>query len=680
MENNNFKIVYTGYYDKENHKFMLSSTSKLSFEDLYNGKNEKSKDEKNHEFINETDIKDIKYFYDNPHNITFSFPNNESHEIYIANTRQFLLIIKEITKGKELDIIKSDDGKNFYQSDDISLNYASKYIKYKISSINEEEYNNSNSYVNVKGPLSLKDLSLYYDYYLENTKYVDNANNFYSISKEREEFFEFLDSKLLENKYLPLCGLEGIGKTTSILAYLKCSMKTYFYFNLKTINNLLESNEISKLRDILLKEMYHFIEFDEARDYYDFLNEILEKKFSSIEIFKKIFEKIKNLAEIIVLDQYKTKYDPLYYKLESILNSKYSSKLIIMSSMNEDDVRKSILVSLKWALKLSNIKPKLDYYYIISLVKVSMGDISLLNDDEKKLLEEFGNLYVYYYKIKDFISNNSKYDLNIIFKNEITKEMNTKIQEFYYNSDKKELFQTFINLIMNDEKEYEIKEISRVIDTIPLRYFLLKHENKNIIHFSELKETDTISFNSAFIYVREYFLKYYISTFVNKEINDFKKNNEKNQDSIDLENYFGYFLWAFRTKVQLNGTKIVSYEKVNSMIDLKEDYIESLKKKVENLKDGESILIFQDDQNAKIFDVGILEKKNKKFNLYLVQITTKKNADERITLTGLNDNVNYLNGFFYSKLRVGFGNNYFCYILITMILIMQLLIIAKKII
>ena len=584
MENNNFKIVYTGYYDKENHKFMLSSTSKLSFEDLYNGKNEKSKDEKNHEFINETDIKDIKYFYDNPHNITFSFPNNESHEIYIANTRQFLLIIKEITKGKELDIIKSDDGKNFYQSDDISLNYASKYIKYKISSINEEEYNNSNSYVNVKGPLSLKDLSLYYDYY------VDNANNFYSISKEREEFFEFLDSKLLENKYLPLCGLEGIGKTTSILAYLKCSMKTYFYFNLKTINNLLESNEISKLRDILLKEMYHFIEFDEARDYYDFLNEILEKKFSSIEIFKKIFEKIKNLAEIIVLDQYKTKYDPLYYKLESILNSKY------------------------------------------------------------------------------------------IFKNEITKEMNTKIQEFYYNSDKKELFQTFINLIMNDEKEYEIKEISRVIDTIPLRYFLLKHENKNIIHFSELKETDTISFNSAFIYVREYFLKYYISTFVNKEINDFKKNNEKNQDSIDLENYFGYFLWAFRTKVQLNGTKIVSYEKVNSMIDLKEDYIESLKKKVENLKDGESILIFQDDQNAKIFDVGILEKKNKKFNLYLVQITTKKNADERITLTGLNDNVNYLNGFFYSKLRVGFGNNYFCYILITMILIMQLLIIAKKII
>jgi len=510
MENNNFKIVYTGYYDKENHKFMLSSTSKLSFEDLYNGKNEKSKDEKNHEFINETEVKNIKYFYDNPHKITFSFPGDESHEIYIANTRQFLLIIKEITKGKELDIIKSDDGKNFYQSDDISLNYASKYIKYKISSINEEEYNNSISYVNDNGPLSLKDLSLYYDYYLENTKYVDNAQNFYSISEERKEFFKFLDRELKKNKYLPLCGLEGIGKTTSILAYLKCSMKTYYYFNLKTINNLLESNEISKLRDILLKEMYHFIEFDEAKDYYNFLNEILEKKISSIDIFKKIFEKIKNLAEIIVLDQYKTKYDPLYYKLESILNSKYSCRIIIMSSMNEDDVRKSILASLKWALKLSNIKPKLDYYYIISLVKVNKDDISLLNENEKKLLEEFGNLYVYYYKIKDFISNNSKYDLNITFKNEITKEMNTKIQEFYYNSDKKELFKTFINLIMNDEKKYEIKEIPRLIDTIPLRYFLLKHENKNIIHFSELKETDTISFNSAFIYIREYFLKYYI--------------------------------------------------------------------------------------------------------------------------------------------------------------------------
>ena len=661
MENKNFKIVYTGYYDKKNHTFMLNSTSKLSFENLYKGPNQKTTDEKNNEFINEIGIQDIKYVYNNPHKITFTTLDNESHEIYVANTRQFLLVNEEVAGGKELDVLRSDDGIKYYQSDDISLNYASKFIKYKISSINEEEYNNSLSYANINGPLSLKDLSLNYNYYLENTNFVNNTQNFFSTSEQRKEFFAFLDSKLLERKYLPLCGLEGIGKTASILAYLKCSMKTYYYFNIKTIDNLLKYNEVSKLRNILLKEMYHFIEFNKAKDYYDFLNEILEKKISSIDIFKKIFEKIKNKAEIIVLDQYKSKYDPKYYNLESILNSKYSSKLIIMSSMNEDDIRESILVSLKWALKISENKPKLDYYYIISLVKVREDDINLLTEEEKKLLNEFGNLYVYYYKIKD-VNSNSKYDLNITFKNEITKEMNTKIQDFYYKSEKKELFQTFISLIMDDEKEHELKDILRLIDKIPLRYFLLKHENKNIIHFSELKETDTISFNSAFIYVREYFFKYYLSTFVSKESNYFNKNNEKNQDSIDLEKYFGFFLWAFRDIVKLNGTKIVSYVNVNSIIDMKDDFIESLSSNVEKLEEGESILIFQNDQNARIFDIGILEKKNQKFNLYLIQVTSKKNSDERITLTGLNDNANYLNGFFYSKLGIKFANNYFCYI------------------
>jgi hypothetical protein len=324
-----------------------------------------------------------------------------------------------------------------------------------------------------------------------------------------------------------------------------------------------------------------------------------------------------------VLDQYKTKYDKDYFKLGSILKTKYKSKLIIMSSINEDDIRESILSSIKWALKINNKKPKLDYYYIISLVHVNEEDIILLEEGQKKLLNEFGNLYYYYYKIKEKASK-LKYNLSFSFKEEIMKEMNIKIRECYYNSENKELFQIFINLILNDEKEHKLKDCLNLMSKIPLRYFIFKCENKNIIHFSELKEDDKISFNSAFIFVREYFLKYYQSIFVNKENKNLNKNNEKNQDSIDLEKYFGYFLWAYRNVVKLNNTNIVTYETVNSIIDMKDEFINSLGAKIKKLENGESLLIFQKDQNAKRFDIGIFEKKKEKYNLYLIQVTSKK--------------------------------------------------------
>lgn len=348
-----------------------------------------------------------------------------------------------------------------------------------------------------------------------------------------------------------------------------------------------------------------------------------------------------------MIDQYKTKYDPNYYTIGSILNTKYECRLIIISSMNEDDIRKSIIVSLKWALKITETKPILDYYYIINLVNVNKNQINSMNDEAKKLLKEFGNLYTYYYKIKNAINDNPKSDLNNSFKNIIKKEMNDKIKEFFYNSENSELAKTFITLILEDEKEIELKDCFKYIDNIPLRYFIFKTKNSNIIHFSKLKSTDKISFNSAFNYIREYFLGYYHSIVSIMSNDKLSKNSEKNQGSINLKKFFGYFLWAFRNGIKLNNTKIVTYIQVNSIIDINDDYIQSLKSKVEDLEDGESILILQYDQNARMFDVGILEKIAEMFNLYLIQVTTRKNSDEGITITGLNDNANYLNGLFF---------------------------------
>ena len=126
-------------------------------------------------------------------------------------------------------------------------------------------------------------------------------------------------------------------------------------------------------------------------------------------------------------------------------------------------------------------------------------------------------------------------------------------------------------------------------------------------------------------------------------------------NNLYLEKYFLYFLLSFRNEIKLNNTKIVTYQEVNSIIDIKNEYIYSLESKIKNLKDGESILILQSDQNERMFDIGILEKKQRKFNLYLIKVTSKKNSDERITITGLNDHANYLNGFLCSKLGIKFS-------------------------
>ena len=315
----NIQVIYVGFYDKNQHKFMLNSKSILSFEDLYQNSKEIFKDEKNNELLNEENIKDIQYLYNNPHKIQFSFLDGKVQEIFIANIWQFLHINKEISNGKDLKVLISNDGINYTKSDSINKIYSCKYIKYINSIIDEDDYKISSSYVKSNDPLSLNDLSLNYDYYLENTNFVDNKKNFFLNTKERKEFFKFLDNKLLEHKYLALCGWEGIGKTSSILAYLKYSTQTYYYFNVKTIDKLLKNKEISKIRKILLRETYHFIEFDEAKEYYDFINEILEKNLNAIDLFKNIFEKIKDCAQIIVVDQYKTKYDQNYYILGSIL-------------------------------------------------------------------------------------------------------------------------------------------------------------------------------------------------------------------------------------------------------------------------------------------------------------------------------------------------------------------------
>lgn len=76
------------------------------------------------------------------------------------------------------------------------------------------------------------------------------------------------------------------------------------------------------------------------------------------------------LPTLLIIDQYKTALDEDYYYLKKLLN-KYESSLniILLSSMNEDDVKGSIVKGIKNE-KISKENFFLDYIYIGELAKV----------------------------------------------------------------------------------------------------------------------------------------------------------------------------------------------------------------------------------------------------------------------------------------------------------------------
>ena len=647
-------IITRGTFVPE--KFIFKTFSNIPFEELYYKKKQDiEKDQLNNNELIDTD--GYKYLFNNPHKIKFTFHDGKKQDIFLANISQFIWLNEQFGKENTREISK--DGIKYYPSIDVSESFSSNYIRYINSTIDENEYNKARNFKKYTEELSLDDLSLNYGFYLENSENINQKENYFVKTDERSNFFQFLEMHLSHNRKLALCGLEGIGKTASILAYLKCYKLLYFYFNVKTIDRLLKQNEKQKIIKILLREMYHFIEdFKEAESYYNEIKKIIENNYLVMDILTAIIQYIEFKVEIIVIDQYKTKYDDDYLKLINIIDNNKNNKIIVISSMNEDDIRKSIIISIRYALHLSTEKPKLEYYYIIKLVEVSENDKKNLSTHKRELLTEFGNLYIYYHKIMKKKSGNPKKN----FKKEIKDELIDKINEYFVNKNANEMVKIYEFLIMKENEEMELKACFENINYIPLRYFSLNYKDKNIINFKDLDTNCKIYFKSSFDFIKEFFLYSLKNIMINNKNNYITENTDVNQESINLEKFFGYFLWGFRGNIKINGTNIVSYQKVNSIFEINNECISSLKEQLKNLKQNNSILILQKFQNAKFFDVGILEKKNGYYNLYLIQVTEKKESKERLTITGLNDIINYINGFFSKKLEIQINNNYFCYV------------------
>ena len=111
---------------------------------------------------------------------------------------------------------------------------------------------------------------------------------------------------------------------------------------------------------------------------------------------------------IIVLDQYSSKYDNDNFNILKIISDIKNSnvKLIICSSMNNEDVKNNLSKSFDIDEE-SNI---LTYIYVCCLIRVRNGLIKNESLSFQKLMSEFGNLYLYYYLLKEKQRKNKDLD------------------------------------------------------------------------------------------------------------------------------------------------------------------------------------------------------------------------------------------------------------------------------
>ena len=125
-------------------------------------------------------------------------------------------------------------------------------ITYLENLLTKVEFNKAKENIENKNPIFLDDLSLIYSDYQKFKK-----NSEFIITNEVNEFIEKLKLLNKSKRFIPICGPKSIGKTTSLLYYLKnyAALK-YFYINLSYCKKLLVNGDKKNLCLCICKELF----------------------------------------------------------------------------------------------------------------------------------------------------------------------------------------------------------------------------------------------------------------------------------------------------------------------------------------------------------------------------------------------------------------------------------------
>ena len=591
--------------------------------------------------------------------IKFIKAGEQEKKIFVVNVCQVFFLLNKF-KFSHYKV----DGAYPHKIIDDKLNFSE--IEYFQNLLFKADYVKTKEDISKKDKILLEDLSLmYYDY----LKY-QNLGEF-TLSEERKDFFNNLTKLSMERQFIPICGPKYIGKTTSLLYYLKTNMMgKYFYMNLSYCKKLLLKGEKERLYLCICKELFNCMNFEDVNRFYSSLDDITYVNIMDIVLFilKYLNEEFKSNRLYIVLDQYKEKIDNDYSIIQEIktLINKYSViTLFVCSSINEFDFRNSLIK--KFSKKNQFY---LNYLFVNKLISVNLETIRKdFTEEEIQLLNESGNLFSYFCQIDD--NKRIKTLDPSSTRLQIKDHIKNKINEYFNEKDPNRKINKIKIISDNMDKEITFMDLEENLSCFPFKFFNMYKENKNILIVEDLENDTKLVISPSYPIVYDC-----LSEIFQDSKNDIKKNSlvekkintNKAESSSELENNFEDYLWIFRHKFSCYGCKLKYKIHVNTLLDMEKTNAEKIKKiadKLENI--SESILIIQDDQNAKHYDTAILklskiENGQKFFVLYLFQETLRKEAKERLYNLLLNEDKICLKYKFYMNCSIKIENIFFSYI------------------
>ena len=437
--------------------------------------------EKNYEIYNKSPV--IILDENTKFKIQFFCPLNV-YDFLDKNKYEYALYLDE----KEIDIKSRHLCKNFDKLNKI-ICQKEKKITISNNKIYEELFNeyHSESFKNNDNKLSFN-----LSYYLKK-----NKNNFnYFQQEKRADFIERLKQLIELDLPIYITGISGIGKTISLLYFLKkISIEEIYltcYFNIKSLS-------ISQ-EDKIEKEIIPLFRENQKEKYLEFLKLFEQKK--DLDLWLKIEFILDYLYEhcsfnqiIIIFDQYKSSLDKNNKLKHFLIKEKYQFiQFIICSSINDSDSKETLFYS-----KINNNSTfqtiKFNVIYLDELV--SIENKLDKNTYLYKLMKKFNfspmifDEYVY--------ENGMDNDENKIFKFLIEKYKEVlKYLKVYFSEPNRSIIENyeFIEEIISGKKLTE-EEFMVKFNNIPLKFIGYKMDkNEKVYNF-------TPSFNMFNMALRE---------------------------------------------------------------------------------------------------------------------------------------------------------------------------------
>ena len=537
----------------------------------------------------------------------------------LNNHRNCKYFIKELFKIK---IYNSVDFHNFFNL------RPTQFIKNSFDIPTDFE-KNFNYYFNIKG-----NINTYQSFYI----YDDNidSRSFFCL-----DFLNMNCNKRIFNYY----GYSGIGKSITIIGALKFrdnfSKLGSLYINCKTIKNLLKQLRFLEVKQLLIDEVIFLNPYDYS-SYRNLVEYILNFKFINEFSFWDLIINIlniyffKNRKYIFVFDQYNVAKDPEsklnLIKKEYFLNR--NMKCIILSSMNEKDIRKIKELNL---FNENLISKNEEFSELKNICNIIDGDLSI---EKRKVLEKMGN------RLKNLIEIKNSKDLTKYLESQKLKYF-LKIISFYLEGEQKEEFlrkksisyipSEIIGKILKFQigYKYDKETLISIIDNIPFRFFdfngfwkdFLKRKDKDLNSpLKSKKENIYYGIKFSFPLIEEVMTEIYKLILSSNSYN-YIKSLLKNQGS-GLETIFKLSVMNHLSP-KIGGPK----KKFNNFIITDKfkihDIIQNDNKNTEKytLKNNTCYIVEQDIFNGKEVDCLIIEMKGNIPYIYGLKISIYKDSN-----------------------------------------------------